>query len=87
MKLSNKKYISISEASKINISWNEHSIGIQGFDGDDGYDFSIDVRNYDVDFRRGHRYEIKSLMEYLANDDREYFEKSVEEILKEADKI
>ena len=87
MKLSNKKYISISEASRINISWNEHSISIQGFDGDDGYDFSIDVRNYDVDFRKGHRYEIKSLMEYLANDDREYFDQAVAEISKEADKI
>ena len=83
MNIKRKKFIGIKEASKISISWNEHSIGVTGFDCEDGAEFDIDIRNYDIDFRKGHRYEIKSLMKYLAEADREYFDEAVAEILKD----
>lgn len=83
MNIRRKKFIDIKEASKISISWNEHSIGVTGFDCEDGVEFNVDIRNYDIDFRKGHRYEIKDLMKYLAKADREYFDEAVEEISKD----
>jgi len=87
MKIRKKKYIAISNAGSVSINWHEHSVQVSGYDPEDGVEFEVDVRNYDSDLRKGQRYEIKNLMIYLADSDREYFDDAVADAIKESEKI